>query len=68
MKWVTAKGWLPAESTLSQICFGVEMVSTDDAEATFRVTAFSIDGKSKPGSDRAAPVGDAKREAPAGIR
>jgi hypothetical protein len=47
MKWVIAKGWLSAESTLNQICYGVEMVSTDDAEATFEVTAFSIDAKAK---------------------
>jgi hypothetical protein len=46
MKWAIAKGWLPADSTLNQICFGVEMVSTDDADATFRVTAFTIDAKS----------------------
>jgi len=46
MKWTIAKGWLPAESTLNQVCFGVEMVSTDDKDATFRVTAFSIDTKS----------------------
>jgi hypothetical protein len=60
MKWTIAKGWLPAESTLSQICFGVEMVSTDDVDATFRVSAFSINAKSKPGIDRSAPAGDAK--------
>ncbi len=43
--WTIAKGWLSAQSTLNQICFGVEIVSTDDAEATFAVTAFSIDEK-----------------------
>lgn len=47
MKWTAAKGWLPSTATLNQICFGVEIVSTDDADATFRVTAFSIDAKSK---------------------
>jgi hypothetical protein len=56
MKWSTAKGWLPADSTVSQICFGVEIVSTDDADATFRVRAFSIDAKSKPGPDRSVGV------------
>jgi hypothetical protein len=45
MKWTMAKGWLSRKSTLNQICFGVEIVSTDDAEATFRVTSFSIDAK-----------------------
>jgi len=45
MKWTMAKGWLASTSTVDQICFGVEMVSTDDAEAKFEMTAFSIDGK-----------------------
>ena len=45
MKWTTAQGWLPEKSTLNQICFGIEMVSTDDTDATFRVTAFSIDSR-----------------------
>jgi hypothetical protein len=65
MKWAIAKGWLPGDSTLNQICFGVEMVSTDDADATFRVSAFSIDAKVKP-VDRAvpAPARDAKNQAP----
>jgi hypothetical protein len=47
-KWAIAKGWLPDESTLNQICFGVEVVSTDDADATFRISSFSIDAKLKP--------------------
>lgn len=45
IKWTIAKGWLSGKSTLNQICFGIEMVSTDDKEATFRVTGFSIDAK-----------------------
>ena len=48
MKWSAAKGWLPTNSTLNQICFGVEMVSTDGADARFAVTAFSIDAKLRP--------------------
>ena len=60
MNWAVAKGWLPAESTLNQVCFGVEVVSTDDADATFRVTAFSIDSKSKSGP-RTAPASDATK-------
>ncbi len=48
MKWALAKGWLPDNSTLDQVCFGVEMVSTDDKNARFQVTAFSIDEKLKP--------------------
>lgn len=45
MKWTMAKGWIAPRSSLNQICFGVEIVSTDDADATFRVTSFSIDAK-----------------------
>jgi hypothetical protein len=48
VKWAIAKGWLSDKSTVNQICFGVEVVSTDDAEATFRVTAFSIESKLRP--------------------
>jgi hypothetical protein len=55
IKWATAKGWLSDTSTLNQICYGVEIVSTDDAEATFQVSAFSIDAKLKPNMDRTAP-------------
>jgi len=44
-----AQGWISGESTLSQICFGVEVVSTDDTDATFQMSAFSIDTKSKTG-------------------
>ena len=68
MNWVMAKGWLSDESTLSQICYGVEIVSTDDAEAAFQVTAFSIDGKSKPALDPTAPAGNATDLAPAHSR
>jgi hypothetical protein len=55
VKWTTAQGWLPKKSTLSQICFGIEMVSTDDTDATFRVTAFSIDSRAGAGSNPARP-------------
>ena len=41
-KWLMSKGWLPANSTLGQIDFGVEIVSTDDRNATFTFTDFSI--------------------------
>ena len=40
--WAISKGWLPANSTLGQICFGVEIVATDGADATFQFTGFSI--------------------------
>ena len=68
MKWVIAKGWLSGKSTLNQICFGVEIVSTDDAEATFQVTAFSIDAKLRPKLDLTAPASDATNPAPASKR
>jgi hypothetical protein len=42
LKWAMAQGWLPSTSTLGQICFGIEIVSTNDANATFYVTDFSI--------------------------
>jgi hypothetical protein len=41
-KWTMSKGWLPANSTLGQIDFGVEIVSTNGANATFKCTDFSI--------------------------
>jgi hypothetical protein len=55
MQWTIAKEWLPRTSVLNQICFGIEVVSTDDAEATFRVTDFSIDATSRPQPGPAAP-------------
>jgi len=40
--WAMAQGWVASDSTLSQIDFGVEIVSTDGADATFQFTDFSI--------------------------
>jgi hypothetical protein len=37
-----AQGRIPANSTLGQICFGVEVVSTDGKPATFHFTDFSV--------------------------
>jgi len=37
-----AQGRVPAGSTLGQICFGVEVVSTNGAPETFRFTDFSV--------------------------
>ena len=42
LNWAISKGWLPANSTLGQICFGIEIVSTDSQDAVFKVTDFSI--------------------------
>jgi len=40
--WIMAKGWMPATSTLGQIDYGAEIVSTNSAPATFTFTNFSV--------------------------
>ncbi len=40
--WVIAKGWIPASSTLGQIDYGAEIVSTNGVPATFTFTNFSV--------------------------
>lgn len=40
--YVMTKSWIPATSTLGAIDYGVELVSTDGADATFAVTDFSL--------------------------
>jgi hypothetical protein len=40
--WTIAQGWLASSSTLGQIDFGVEIVSTGGASATFEFDDFSI--------------------------
>jgi hypothetical protein len=47
LKWTVTQGWLTSDCTVDQICFGVEVVSTEDEEATFRITEFSIEAKMK---------------------
>jgi hypothetical protein len=42
IKWTIAQGWLTASSTLGQICYGVEIVSTNGKSETFTFTDFSI--------------------------
>lgn len=42
LDYLVAKGRVPANSTLGQICYGVEVVSTDGKPATFQFTDFSI--------------------------
>lgn len=56
VKWTMAKGWLAETSTLNQICFGVEFVSSDDTDVTFRVTDFAIDARQKPKAGLKAPA------------
>ena len=40
--WVMAKGWMRASSTLGQIDYGAELVSTNNVPATFTFTNFSV--------------------------
>jgi hypothetical protein len=40
--YLVAHGRVPASSTLGQVCFGVEVVSTDGKPATFHFTDFSL--------------------------
>jgi len=42
LDYLVKNGRVPANSTLGQICFGVEVVSTDGKPATFRFTDFSV--------------------------
>jgi len=65
IKWAMAKGWLSNKSSLNQICFGVETVSTNDEDATFQVTVFAIDTKLRPKPGLTAPASDATNPAPA---
>jgi len=39
---IVAKGWIVATSTLGAIDYGVELVSTNGADATFQVNGFSL--------------------------
>ncbi len=41
-RWLMSKGWLSSTSTMGQIGFGVEVVSTNNTNATFSVTNFSV--------------------------
>jgi hypothetical protein len=41
-KWIISKGWIPSSSTVGQIDYGVELVSTSSAPATFTFSDFSI--------------------------
>ncbi len=42
LQWLTSQGWVPANSTLGQICYGVELVSTNSTNQTFTFNNFSI--------------------------
>ena len=40
--WAIKKGWMPANPTVNQICYGVEICSTENKPATFCFTDFSV--------------------------
>jgi hypothetical protein len=42
VNWAITQGWLTSGSTLGSIDFGVEIVSTDGASATYLFNDFSI--------------------------
>lgn len=42
LEWMIGEGWITSSATLDQLCFGVEIVSTDGADATFTFTDFAI--------------------------
>lgn len=41
-QWIMARGWIPANSTLTQIDYGVELISTNNAPARFTFSNFSV--------------------------
>ena len=41
-RWIIGKGWMPADSTLSQVCYGAELVSTNGVPATFTFSNYSV--------------------------
>jgi hypothetical protein len=41
-KWILSKGWIAGSATLGQVDYGVELVSTNGAPATFTFTNFSV--------------------------
>jgi hypothetical protein len=41
-RWLINAGWIPASSTLGQIDYGAELVSTNGAPATFSFMNFSV--------------------------
>ncbi len=41
-QWVISKGWVPADSTLNQVDYGVEICSTNGSPATFSFSNFAV--------------------------
>ena len=41
-QWIMGQGWIPGNSTLGQVDYGVELVSTNGVPATFSFSDFSV--------------------------
>jgi hypothetical protein len=41
-QWLMAKSWIPANTTLGQVDYGAELVSTNGVPATFTYSGFSV--------------------------
>lgn len=41
-QWIMEQGWIPNSTTLGQVDYGVELVSTNGAPATFSFSDFSF--------------------------
>jgi Glycosyl hydrolase family 12 len=41
-KWIMSQGWIPADSTLGQVDYGAEIVSTNNVPATFTFSNFAV--------------------------
>jgi hypothetical protein len=41
-KWIVAEGWIPTTSTLGQVCYGVELVSTNSTPETFAFSNYAV--------------------------
>ncbi len=41
-KWIMSKGWIGSNATLGQVDYGVELVSTNGAPATFSFSNFTV--------------------------
>jgi Glycosyl hydrolase family 12 len=41
-QYIIGKGWIPSNSTLSQVCYGAELVSTNGVPETFTFSNYSV--------------------------
>ena len=41
-QWIIGQGWMPSSSTLGQVDYGAELVSTNNVPATFTFSNFSV--------------------------